>query len=79
MKIVLKKSDFEKMYEHALKDRPDEACGLIAGIDREDGVREIKKVYLLENIDHTNEHFTISPKDQLAFSSRVPFETFRRG
>ena len=65
MKIVLKKSDFEKMYEHALKDRPDEACGLIAGIDREDGVREIKKVYLLENIDHTNEHFTISPKDQL--------------
>ena len=65
MKTVLKKSDFEKMYEHALKDRPDEACGLIAGIDREDGVREIKKVYLLENIDHTNEHFTISPKDQL--------------
>lgn len=65
MKIVLKKSDFEKMYEHALNDRPDEACGLIAGIDREDGVREIKKVYLLENIDHTNEHFTISPKDQL--------------
>ena len=65
MKIVLKKSDFEKMYEHALKDCPDEACGLIAGIDREDGVREIKKVYLLENIDHTNEHFTISPKDQL--------------
>ena len=65
MKIVLKKSDFEKMYEHALKDRPDEACGLIAGIDREAGVREIKKVYLLENIDHTNEHFTISPKDQL--------------
>ena len=65
MKIVLKKSDFEKMYEHALKDRPDEACGLIAGIDREDGVREIKKVYLLENIDHTNEHFIISPKDQL--------------
>ena len=44
MKIVLKKSDFEKMYEHALKDCPDEACGLIAGIDREDGVREIKKV-----------------------------------
>ena len=65
MKIVLKKSDFEKMYEHALKYRPDEACGLIAGIDREDGVREIQKVYLLENIDHTNEHFTISPKDQL--------------
>ena len=65
MRIEIKKSDFERIYQHALNERPDEACGLIAGIDREDGVREIKKVYLLENIDHTNEHFTISPKDQL--------------
>ena len=45
--------------------RPDEACGLIAGADREDGVREIKKVYLLTNTDHTNEHFSIDPKEQL--------------
>ena len=65
MRIEIKKSDFERIYQHALNERPDEACGLIAGIDREDGGREIKKVYLLENIDHTNEHFTISPKDQL--------------
>ena len=66
MRIEIRKSDFEKIYQHALKERPDEACGLIAGIDREDGVREIKEVYLLENVDHTNEHFTISPKDHLA-------------
>ena len=66
MQITIKKEDFEKIYQHALKERPDEACGLIAGTDREDGVREIKKVYLLTNIDHTNEHFSINPKDQLA-------------
>lgn len=66
MKVELKKSDFERIYEYALKERPDEACGLVAGTDREDGVREIKKVYLLTNIDHTNEHFSISPKEQLA-------------
>lgn len=66
MRIEIRKSDFEKIYHHALKERPDEACGLIAGIDREDGVREIKEIYLLENVDHTNEHFTISPKDHLA-------------
>ena len=66
MRIEIRKSDFEKIYQHALKERPDEACGLIAGIDREDGVREIKEIYLLENVDHTNEHFTISPKDHLA-------------
>lgn len=65
MKITIRKSDFDKIYEHALSVAPDEACGLIAGEDREDGVREIKKVYILENIDHTNEHFTIDPKDQL--------------
>ena len=66
MKITIKKEDFDKIYEHALKERPDEACGLIAGTDRDDGVREIKKVYLLTNIDHTNEHFSIDPKEQLA-------------
>ncbi len=66
MQITIKKEDFEKIYQHALKERPNEACGLIAGTDREDGVREIKKVYLLTNIDHTNEHFSIDPKEQLA-------------
>ena len=65
MKVTLRKSDFDKMYEHAMAQRPDEACGLIAGADREDGVREIKKVYLLTNTDHTNEHFSIDPKEQL--------------
>lgn len=65
MRITIQRSDFEKIYEHALSVAPDEACGLIAGIDREDGVREIKKVYILENIDHTNEHFSIDPREQL--------------
>ena len=57
LKITLLKSDFDKLYEHALKERPNEACGLIAGVDNADGYREIKKVYLLTNIDHTNEQF----------------------
>lgn len=64
MKVVLKKEDYEKMVAHAKANLPEEACGLIAGCDHE-GIREIKKVYLIENVDHTNEHFTISPKDQL--------------
>lgn len=66
MKITMNRSDFEKIYEYALEQRPDEACGLIAGEDREDGVRQIKKVYLLTNTDHTNEHFSIDPAEQLA-------------
>ena len=33
--IKLTKSDFEKIFAHAVKELPDEACGLIAGtVDR---------------------------------------------
>lgn len=66
MKITLKKEDYEKILAHARKEKPDEACGLIAGVDRDDGVREVQKVYLLTNIDHTSEHFSIDPQEQLA-------------
>ena len=66
MTVTIYKEDYERILAHAKENLPEEACGLIAGIDREDGVREIKKVYLLTNIDHTNEHFSIDPKDQLA-------------
>lgn len=64
MKVLLKKADYDKMVAHAKANLPEEACGLIAGHD-EDGVRVIEKVYLIENVDHTNEHFTITPKAQL--------------
>lgn len=62
--ITLKKSDYEKILSHAQKCLPEEACGLIAGTEI-DGVKHIEKVYLLENTDHSNEHFNISPKNQL--------------
>lgn len=65
MKITIRRNDYDRIVEYALKERPNEACGLIAGTDRDDGIREIKKVYLLTNIDHTNEHFSIDPKEQL--------------
>ena len=68
MKIYLSKADYKKILSHAEKNLPEEACGLIAGTEEtENGevVRYVKKVYLLENTDHSNEHFTISPQDQL--------------
>lgn len=65
MKVTLRKSDYEKILAHARAEKPDEACGLIAGIDHEDGTREIQKVYLLTNIDHSNEHFSLDAKEQL--------------
>ena len=63
--IKLSKSDYEKILAHAEKELPNEACGLIGGIiDGEN--KEVKKVYLLTNIDHSNEHFSLDPKEQLA-------------
>ena len=62
--IRIKRSDFDAIVSHAKACLPEEACGLIAGsVDEEE--RRIEKVYFLENIDHTNEHFSMNPKDQL--------------
>lgn len=65
MKIAIYRSDFEKIVEYARKCLPEEACGLVAGIENESG-KEIRKVYLLTNTDHSNEHFSLDPKEQLA-------------
>jgi proteasome lid subunit RPN8/RPN11 len=63
--ITLSQADYEAILAHARKELPNEACGLVAGtIDGAD--KAIKKVYLLTNIDHSNEHFSLDPKEQLA-------------
>ena len=63
--LVMIKADYEKILEHCKKGLPNESCGLIGGVV-EDGKRYIKKVYLLTNIDASNEHFSMDPKEQLA-------------
>lgn len=63
--ISMNKADYERILEHAKSVVPEEACGLIAGTI-EEGNKIIRKVYILTNIDHSNEHFTLDPKEQLA-------------
>lgn len=63
--ITLKKSDYEKIVAHARSCLPEEACGLIGGTES-NGVKTIEAVYLLENSDHSSEHFSISPQEQLS-------------
>lgn len=75
--ITISEENYQKILDHAEKNVPEEACGLIAGTiaDEQDAydqdgtgihpVKHIEKVYLLENKDHSNEHFTLDPKDQL--------------
>ena len=50
--VKMKKADFDKILKHAESVLPEG--------------KEIKKVYLLTNTDHSNEHFSLDPKEQLA-------------
>jgi proteasome lid subunit RPN8/RPN11 len=52
------------MLEHARVCLPNEACGLIAGGVKGE-VKEVEKVYALDNPDASPEHFSITPKAQL--------------
>lgn len=67
MSIVLrlKKSDYDKILSHCEQGLPNEACGLLAGTV-EGEVKTVTKVYFLTNIDASNEHFSMDPKEQLA-------------
>ena len=62
--IKMKLSDYEKIVAHARAEAPIEACGLIAG-EISGGDKIVKKVYILTNTDHAEEHFTLDPKEQL--------------
>ena len=64
--ITLKQSDYEKILAHAEKWLPCEACGLIAGTADGEGNKSVEKVYLLNNLDRSSEHFSMDPKEQLA-------------
>ncbi len=63
--IRLHSGDFQKMVDHAKAVLPNEACGLLAGVES-DGIRDVREVYLLTNTDASNEHFSIDPREQLA-------------
>ena len=62
--LRITKSDYQKILDHAVKELPNEACGLIAGVV-EDEVKVVKEVYLLTNVDASSEHFSMKPEEQL--------------
>jgi len=63
--LYLTRRNYDIILNHAIQSLPNEACGLIAGTV--DGAKKyIKKVYRLTNIDASNEHFSMDPKEQLA-------------
>lgn len=65
MRVKLSNEDYKGMIAHAKAELPNEACGLIAGV-ADENEKVVKKVYYLTNIDHSREHFSLDPKEQLA-------------
>ncbi len=70
--IRIKKSDYEAVVAYARAGLPNEVCGLIGGkitpdeqVDKAE-TRTIEKVYYLKNLDASNEHFSMDPKEQFA-------------
>lgn len=62
--IHIKRENYQKMIAYAQAELPNEACGLLAG--RKEGEEKyIETVYLLTNLDHSAEHFSIDPREQL--------------
>ena len=51
---------YDEIVNYAKEHLPEEACGLLAGVETGEG-REIRKVYFLENKDHAEDHFPDTP------------------
>lgn len=62
--IRLPKRFYDEIVAVGRKGKPEEICGLIGGTETE-GIKSVKEIYVLENIDHSREHFSMNPKDQL--------------
>ena len=62
--ITIKREDYRRMVAYARENLPEEACGLIAGTVEGDD-KHIEKDWLLTNTDHSNEHFSLDPREQL--------------
>ncbi len=65
IQLKIKSEDYNKIVDHCKEGLPNEACGLLAGTI-EGEVKRVEKVYLLTNIDASNEHFSMDPREQLA-------------
>ena len=68
--ILLEEGLFRRIVEHAERESPKEACGILAGDIGEGKV--VKKVYECGNVDPSpSTHYTIDPKEQLEILEEI--------
>lgn len=64
--LYLNKSQKEKLVEHAEREAPNEACGILAGKDH-----KVEKVYEMVNTDNSAKTFFMEPKQQLKVMKEI--------
>lgn len=64
--MKISKKIINKIYDHGKKEAPIEACGYLAGINN-----EVINYYPMQNIDQSNEHFTLDPQEQFNVMKKV--------
>ncbi len=69
--IRLTPQHVESITAQALKESPYEACGYLAG--KED---EVFEVYPMTNVDHSEDHFTLDPKEQFSVIKKARQEGY---
>ena len=69
--IIFTSKQFNEIVKHSEEGLPNEACGLLGGIIDDNNNKIIKKVYLLENIDKSPEHFSMDIKEQFQVISDI--------
>lgn len=69
--IIFTSKQFNEIVKHSEEGLPNEACGLLGGIIDDNNNKIIKKVYLLENIDKSPEHFSMDIKEQFKVISDI--------
>ena len=67
--MKISKKIINKIYDQGKKEAPIEACGYLAGINN-----KVAKFYPMHNMDQSNEHFTLDPKEQFDVIKKVRTE-----
>ncbi|MCP4451697.1 MAG: M67 family metallopeptidase [Planctomycetes bacterium] len=57
--IEIPEAIYEKIIDHATRDMPNEACGMLAGHSG-----KVQTHYEMSNSDQSGEHFTLVPQEQ---------------
>ena len=59
--LTIPQSIFDALIDHARRDFPLEACGILGGTDS-----TVSAHYPMANTDQSNEHFMMEPREQFA-------------